>query len=219
MRHTLLMACALAATVTLTTVPASAQTPAPAPGRLSIGIEGGAEAVEHVGGAGGVRLGLALSSRVEVFGEALYLQDVVTRRRVESAKDVAGYLAQSQGQTASATLTAPAWTFGAGVRLFLTGPHGLRPYVVGQAGVARVTLQPAFTLAGADVTSNLGQYGVTLGSDLTGSISKPTYGGGFGVVAGRGAWTLDLALRVLSIQFDGQPANASTFVVGIGRKF
>jgi hypothetical protein len=69
------------------------------------------------------------------------------------------------------------------------------------------------------VTTNLGQYGVTLGSDLTGSSTRPVVGGGIGITTGEGAWYFDAALRVLSIQFKDQAANATTLAFGIGRRF
>ncbi len=51
----------------------------------------------------------------------------------------------------------------AGVRYPLTMGTKVQPYVLGGAGIARITKDVHFTVAGTDVTSNLTQYGVTLG--------------------------------------------------------
>jgi hypothetical protein len=208
----------LLAALVISAAPAAAQTSAADTGWL-ISAEGGVEAVQNVGGLGGVQVGRRLSSRLDVFGEAVYLQDVVTRRRNESADTLAAFLTQAQGKTADANVTIPAWSFVGGARFFLTGPRSVRPYIEGSAGASHVTLQPAFTLAGADVTTTLGQYGVTLGSDLTGTATKPTFAGGFGVSTMLGKFSLDTSVRVFSIQLDGQAANAIALAVGIGRKF
>jgi len=206
------------AAIVMTAASAAAQAPA-AGQKWFISAEAGVEAVQNVGGLGGVQLGRRLSSRLDVFGEAVYLQDIVTRRRNESANSVASYLAQTQGKPASGSLTVPTWTFQGGIRYFLTGPRGIRPFVVASAGGARATMQPKFTLAGADVTTTMPQYGVTLGSDLTGTTTKAVYGGGFGITTNVGAWALDAGVRIFSVQLDGQAANATSLIVGFGRKF
>ncbi len=197
--------------------PAAAQT-ASTP-HWSLGVEGGAEAVEHVGGLGGAQLGIRLSPRFELFGEAAYLQDIVSRRQLGAASAIATYLSDSQGQPASGDLRIPTWTGSAGLRIFINTGGAVRFYVTGQAGVARATFIPSFTLAGGDVTKTLGAYGVVVGSDLTGSTTKPVAGGGLGIVAGQHAWYLDASIRVLSVQFDGQASNVKTVAFGIGRRF
>lgn len=217
MHKTLFAACAIAAAVGLAR-PAGAQTPG-ADAKWYGSVEAGASAVQNVGGLGGAQIGRHLSSRADVFAEALYLQDVATRRRAEAVSAVAGYLALSRGRAASATIDIPTWFAGGGIRYFLGSGASIRPYVIGQAGVARVALRPAFSLGGADVTSSLEQYGVTLGSDLTGTATRPAFGGGLGVVVGTGAWYLDAGLRVISVQFESQAANSKGVTIGIGRRF
>ena len=103
--------------------------------------------------------------------------------------------------------------------VFLGGPRAFRPYVLAEAGVARVVLQPAFTLAGADVTTSLPQYGVSLGADLTGSVTKPAFTAGIGFVKATGAWQLDAGVRVTTIQTEGQSTNVLRALVGISRRF
>jgi hypothetical protein len=213
---TLFAAVILAAGFTYAT-PAAAQT---APARhWSLSLEGGGEAVEHVGGLGGAQLGIHLSPRFDVFVEAAYLQDVVSRRQLGAANAIASYLTESQGQQASGDLRIPAWTTSVGVRIFLNSGGAVRFYVTGQAGAARATFIPSFTLAGGDITKTLPAYGVVAGSDLAGATTKPLGGGGLGIVAGRDAWFLDASVRVLSVQFDGHPSNAGIVAFGLGRRF
>jgi hypothetical protein len=211
------VAAAIALMLTLSPSPAFAQTSAPG---WSLGIEGGGQVVENVGGLGGTRLGRRVSSRLDLFGEALFLQDIVTRRRLGSARDVAGFLERSQGHPASASLDLPTWSATAGLQLFLTGPHAVRPYLVGQAGAAYVTLRPAFHLETSNVTTILDNYGVTLGSDLTGTRTVPIFGGGLGLLVGSDeGWYLDLGFRLISVRMDDEPANVGTLTVGLGRRF
>jgi hypothetical protein len=192
---------------------------APADTKYFIGGVGGLQAVQSAGGLAGGLVGLHLSPRADVFGEAIYLQDVATRRRVELASNVAGYLTQTQGKTATGTVSIPALMISGGVRYFLSSSPNVRPYVIAQAGLARTALRPNFVLSGADVTTSLGQYGVTLGADLSGTGVKPAFGAGIGFMMGKGVWYIDPAVRVLSVEFSGQRAAVVTAAVGIGRRF
>jgi hypothetical protein len=73
--------------------------------------------------------------------------------------------------------------------------------------MARVTLKPAITLKGADVTSSLSTYGVTLGSDLTGELTKPAVSGGIGARIAQGNWHVDVGAGAMSILTEGQATN------------
>lgn len=213
-------AVAVMCTAALWAAPASAQgINAGDAGQNYVAAVVGVQSVQNVGAQAGLEVGRSLSDKLEVFGELSWLQDTVTRRRLDTAKSIASFLQTSQGATATSDLSAPAVFGGAGVRLFVSGPRTVRPYVVAQAGVARVTVKPAFTIAGADVTEKLTQYGVSLGSDLTGSTSKAAFGGGFGVLMQQGLWRIDAGLRVLSIQTDDQATNVLRLSVGVGRTF
>ena len=207
----------LAATL-ISAAPASAQGTSQETGTLIL-VEAGAQAVQNVGGMGGVQIGRRLSPKLDVFVEGVYLQDVVTRRRADSATTLAAYLAVTQGKAASGAVQIPAGTFVGGVRYFVADTHGVHVYVSGFAGMTRATLKPTFMLGGVDVTTTLPQYGVTLGSDMTGTTTKATLGGGVGAQRPLGAWYLDAGIRVYSIQFEGQAANTINVAVGIGRKF
>jgi hypothetical protein len=159
-----------------------------------------------------------VADRVDVIGEAGWVKDAATRRRIEAATAVASYLQTTQGKPAVGTIEAPAFYGGGGIRVMLaSGP--VRPYVIGTGGVARLVLKPTFTLSAVDVTPNLAQYGVTLGNDLTGEVTKPAFGGGVGVLADRGRWYVDASFRVLSIQTEGQATNVLRAGGGIGFTF
>ena len=79
-------------------------------------------------------------------------------------------------------------TFGvAGLRYQFSPVGRLQPNVSAGFGMAKVTQDVTFTVAGTDVTGTLQQFGVTLGSDLTGSSTKPmiTIGAGASLPVGR----------------------------------
>jgi hypothetical protein len=87
--------------------------------------------------------------------------------------------------------------------------------------LASVKQDVAFTVGGADVTSNLaGQYGVQLGSDLSGSFTKPM------LVAGAGAmwpvWqrlVIDAQFRFGRVFTDEGGLNIGRAGIGVGVRF
>ena len=198
--------------------PACGQSVAPA-GKLSIGGAAGVGAVQNVGPTAAGTLTVRLTDRIEAIGEGVWMKDVAPRRRIETAETVAAYLQTSQGKSASGTLEIAAVFTGAGARIMLTRSGHIRPYVAVTAGVARLTLRPAFVLSGANVTTSLPQYGVTLGSDLTGETTKPAFTGGFGVLVDQGRWYIDAGGRVTSIQTEGQAIKVLRAGGGIWFKF
>ena len=73
----------------------------------------------------------------------------------------------------------------AGLAYLIPNNATIHPYVLVGVGVARYTREVSFTVGGTDVTSTIGQYGVVLGSDLSGFTTKPMLTAGGGV-----AWTV-----------------------------
>jgi hypothetical protein len=199
--------------------PVAAQTVATPESQWFLGGTGGVGVVQNVGGAFGGEIGARLTPRLDVFGEVLDATDVATRRRIGTAMDVATALQASQGVAATGTLKAPAALFMGGVRYVIHQSGDLRLFVQGVGGVARVTFQPAFTLAGADVTSQLTQFGVTLGSDLAGTTTKAAFGGGFGAQLQRGAWYIGGQIGVVSIKTPSQASNVIQATFTLGRWF
>jgi len=218
--------CAVAFTgMLLPAVSVAAQTVAPgaqvlgggaAGGRLFIGGMGGAGAVQNVGGVYGGELGRHVLDHVDVFGESVWMQDVATRRRLGLASTVASVLGTSQGTLASATIVAPAVCVDAGARFTLSNGR-LRPYLIVGAGMAKMTLKPAFTLGGANITASLPSFGVTLGRDLSGERTQPALTGGVGVRMSQGHWYLDAGLRATRIQAIDETITAvrATATVGL----
>jgi hypothetical protein len=193
----------------LTPLAARAQTPMPGqtgPHFYVAGV-GGAEAVQKTGALAGGEIGVALNDRIEIFGEGLWMQDVVTSQRLSHADTVAAYLQTTQGKPATGTVEAPAGYVGGGVRLILTTKGSVRPYIAGGVGAAHVTYKPTFTLASADVTGSLPLYGVTLGSDITGETTNTAFNVTPGVRWVRGAWYVDGQVGLISIRTPDEATN------------
>jgi hypothetical protein len=210
---------------------AGAQTPAGPPSRppaaaaatkdtgFFAGATAGAASVQNVGGLFGGEAGFGLSDNLDVFGEGLWMEDVVTRRRLGLANTIGTYLQTSQGKAATGTVVAPAAYGGAGVRFAFMTSGAVRPYVAFSVGAAHIALRPAFTLSGSDVTAALSQYGVTIGSDLTGEVTKPAFSGGGGVRFAPNRWYVDGGVRVISIRTTDQTTNVLRASVSLGVKF
>jgi hypothetical protein len=205
-------------TATMVGVPVVAAGQVAEPG-WSVGLEAGAAVVQRVGAVGGLQVAVRPAARVSFVIEAAYVQDLATRRRSALADDVAASLGQLQGRQASARMAVPAVVFTGGLRVALKTSGGVRPYVMAQAGIARATMEPTFVLAGADVTNALGQYGIALGSDLTGTTDRAAFVGGLGVLVGQNRWYLDASVRVLNVQLSDESTSAGAIVLGLGRRF
>jgi hypothetical protein len=200
-------------------VPVAAQTVAAPESQWFLGGTGGVAVVQKVGGAFGGEIGTRVTDRLDVFGVFLTQTDVATRRRIGTAMSVAAVLQASQGVAATGTLKAPAGLFMGGLRYVFHQGGDLRFFVQGAGGVARVTFQPAFTLAGADITSQLAQFGVTLGADLAGTTTKAAFGGGVGLELQRGAWYVGGQIGLVSIRTPSQPSNVIQATATLGRWF
>jgi hypothetical protein len=163
--------------------------------------------VQHVGGIYGIELGTRVTPKLDLFGDGYGVTDTATRRRIETAQNVATIIGISQGATASATLSAPAGVFVGGLRYTIHQGGNLRIFVQGEGGIARVTFQPAFILGGVDITNSISQFGVTLGADLAGTTTKPAFGGGIGVAVRRGVWDIGAQFGIISIKTPSQSSN------------
>jgi hypothetical protein len=200
-------------------LPAAAQTVAAPESQWFLGGTGGAAAVQNIGGAYGGEIGARVTDRLNIFGEFLGQADIATRRRIGTAMSVATVLQASQGVAATGTVKAPAGLFVGGLRYVFHQGGDLRFFVEGVGGVARVTFQPRFTLAGADITSQLAQFGVTLGADLAGTTTKAAFGGRIGLELQRGAWYVGGKIGLVSIRTPSQPSNVIQATVTLGHWF
>lgn len=206
-------------------VPAAAQSllapkaPSSSAGRWFVGGMAGGGSVHSAAGLFGGQLGFRLTDRIDIFGEGVGMKNIVTRQRLGLARSVGTFLQTSQGSTASGNIEAPAFYAGGGVHIMLTTERHVRPFVTVGAGMARVALKPVFTLGGADVTASLTQYGVTLGRDLTGNLTKPAFDGGVGARILQGRWYIDGEVRVTNIRTADRATNVLRTTVGFGLRF
>jgi len=168
----------------------------------------------------GAEIGVTIKPNLQVFVEAGQVRDTATASIGAAAQLMAGFLSQTQSNVAF-SVKEPV-TFGvAGLKYIVPMAGAVRPYVLGGAGIASVKQNVAFTIGGSDVTSSLAsQYGVQLGTDLSGSFTKPM------IVAGAGAmWSpwqrliVDLQFRFGRILAEDGAINVSRAGVGIGVRF
>jgi opacity protein-like surface antigen len=167
----------------------------------------------------GGEIGVTVAPQLKVFLDIGQVRDASVSDLGASAQAIAGYL--SQTQSAVAFRVKQPVTFGvAGVRYGFPLPSGrFEPYVLGGGGLARVQNDVSFSVGGSDVTSNLPQFGVALGTDLAGSQTKPMLTAGAGI-----AWPLVTRL-IVDFQyrygrvFADQAFNISRAGVGVGVRF
>jgi opacity protein-like surface antigen len=133
----------------------------------------------------GAEGGVSVAKQLQVFVIAGHTSNVAPITLGTNAQVIATYLQRIQNASVSFSAKEPV-TFGvAGLKYVIPTGSRAEPYVMGGAGVASVSTNVRFLLSGADVTSNLASYGVTLGTDLSGKITKPMVDFGGGV-----AWPL-----------------------------
>jgi opacity protein-like surface antigen len=215
--------------------PAAAQTPppaAPAPQAAApvrraapeptspwyLGVLSGVQQVERSTPLAGGEFGIRLRRHLSVVVEGGRLGDVATASRIAEVNSFATYLQQTQGQPASGHIDAPAYFGLAGLRWAYENKSGIRPYVLANAGIARVEFRPALILEGRDVTTSLSLLGVTLGRDLLGPGNYFAYGGGAGLIFGD-KWYLDLGFRFTRINTIDHATNVRRVSIGMGRRF
>ncbi len=201
---------------------ASAQTPAGAPGSDRGYVEAVIQSAfgNVTSQSYGAELGITVVPNIQVFVEAGMVRDAATADIGAAAQTIAGFLSQTQANVGF-RVKEPI-TFGlAGLKFVVPTSGRLRPYVMGGGGVASVKQDVAFTVGGSDVTSNLAtQYGVQLGSDLSGSFTKPM------IVAGAGAmwpaWqrlVIDFQYRFGRVFAEDGGINVNRAGIGVGLRF
>ncbi|HTK29520.1 MAG TPA: hypothetical protein VL309_08215 [Vicinamibacterales bacterium] len=168
----------------------------------------------------GLELGYTVMPNLQVFVEGGRTRDVATPAIGAAAAAIAGGLSQTQTGV-SYSVKQPV-TFGdAGVRYLidLDNPK-FTPYVLAGVGIAQVEQNVRFLVNGTDVTDTIQQFGVTLGSDLSGHFTKAliVLGGGISVPVWRQV-VGDLQFRYGRIFAEGQGINMSRAGLGIGIRF
>ncbi len=167
----------------------------------------------------GAEIGVTVASGLQVFVEGGQTRDVATTALSSAAQVIANALGQTQpGVTYGVKQPV---TFGAaGLKYLFQIDSQLQPYVMAGGGIAKVKQDVTFAVNGSDVTSTLPQLGVVLGSDLSGSATKPMLTLGGGVM-----WplwqhvVLDFQYRYGRIFADEQGINVNRAGVGVGVRF
>jgi hypothetical protein len=126
--------------------------------------------------------GMAVAENIEAFADLGWSSKLQPATLDPSARTISDFLQRTTGQPAAYSSDAPAFFGDLGARYFFKPRYGVRPYGLGSIGFARIDQQVQFTLSGNDVTSNIGDYGVTLGEDLDGAVTKASLGLGVGVL-------------------------------------
>jgi opacity protein-like surface antigen len=199
---------------------ASAQTPASASAPDQGYVEGVIQSAfgNVTSQSYGAEFGFTVRQNIQVFGEVGKVRDVATASIGAAAQSIAGFLSQTQANVAY-QVKQPV-TFGvAGLKFIVPMEGKLRPYVLAGGGIANVTQDVSFTVGGADVTSSLPSLGVTLGTDLSGSFTKPMLVVGAGAMWPWQRLVVDLQYRFGRIFAEDEGINVNRAGIGIGVRF
>jgi len=168
----------------------------------------------------GGEVGVTVAPGWQLFVEGGHINNAATAALATAAQAIAGGLGQTQSGV-GVSAKEPVAFGDAGVRYLVpVSSTSVLPYVMAGIGAARVTQDATFTIGGADVTSSLAQYGVQLGTDLSGRFTKPllVLGGGVTVPV----WSrvlIDLHYRYGRIFAADQGINVSRAGIGMGVRF
>ena len=169
----------------------------------------------------GAEVGFTVLPHLQVFVEGGLTRDVATPELSTAAQTIAGGLSLTQPLVVGYSVKEPVTFFAAGAR-YLPAMVGARtqPYVMGGFGSAKVKQNVVFTVGGNDVTSTLQQFGVVLGTDLSGAFTSPLLILGGGVT--HPLWTrvtLDFQFRFGRIFAEETPINVTRAGLGVGIRF
>lgn len=167
----------------------------------------------------GAEAGVRIVPDLQIFVEGGRTRDVATADLGTGAQKIAGSLGQSQSGV-SYSVKQPVTYVDAGLRWLapVSNPK-IQPYVMAGAGFAQVKQDARFMVNGTDVTDNLQQYSIVLGTDLSGSVTKAlmTLGGGVEVPVWHRV-VADLQFRYGRI-FSDPGINMSRAGLGVGVRF
>jgi opacity protein-like surface antigen len=136
-----------------------------------------------------------------------------------AAQQIAASLSEAQPLAVTYQVKEPVTFVTANLKYEMLAGAKALPYVMLGGGVARVKQDATFSVGGTDVTNDLQQYFVVLGTDLSGSVTKPMFTAGIGV-----AWpvwkqlVLDFQYRYGRIFLD-QGININRVGIGLGFRF
>ena len=201
---------------------AHAQSATPPAGEASKGyVEGVAQSAfgNVTSQSFGLELGFTIAPKIQVFVDAGYVRDTTPSDMGVSAQVIAGFLSQTQSNVTYSAKEPVTFGLG-GIRYLIPASAKIEPYVMAGGGVAQVRKDVTFSVADSDVTGSLAQYGVVLGTDLSGSETKPMLTVGVGVVWP--AWqslVVDFQYRYGHVFTSDQGLNVSRAGIGIGVRF
>ena len=178
----------------------------------------GAIASKGAGVMIGFEGGAAVAENIEAFADLGYSSKLQPATLDPSARTIVDFLQRTTGQPAGYSSDAPAFFGDIGARYFFKPRYGVRPYGLGSVGFARIDQQVQFTLSGNDVTGSLGDYGVTLGEDLAGAVTKASLGVGGGVMVPFRTLHFDVGYTYNRI-FTREGTNAHRIYGGVRYKF
>jgi hypothetical protein len=185
-----------------------------------IGGGGGLGIVENASGTGGVEVGFRVWHHLDLLLEGGYAGDLATRSQRDKAAALGATLQTSQGPAVVTSVSVPSSYVAFGARWVFESQGRYRPYVLLSAGGVAVNVKSTFVLNGADVTSTLPTFGVTLGSDLAGKYRPAAIGAGVGILRPLGPkWYVDGSIRLLNIATTDQRTNLARLTILVGRRF
>jgi hypothetical protein len=219
---------AFAAAALFVSQPVFAQTPAPPPpatapeswtGAIFAIGAGGVTFTQHSGGLASGEVGMEAWHNTAISIEGGWMSSVVNKNSVDAAGAIATYLANTQGQPASATVKAPAGYGSVNLRYSFYNTPRYRVYALVGGGFGSVSPKTTFILGGTDVSGSIGQYGVTLGKDLSGTSTGGLLNVGVGAMMPFGRWFADVSYRFTPIFAAGETTPVSRVNFGLGRRF
>ena len=167
----------------------------------------------------GVELGVAIKPALQVFVDVGHARDTAPSSLGTAAQGIAGWLSQTQSNVTFSGKQPV--TFGlAGVRYRFGSSPKVEPYVLAGGGIAQVKKDVSFSINGSDVTSTIERFGVVLGTDLSGSETKPMMTIGVGAVWP--AWQrviVDFQFRYGRLFTEDEGLNVSRAGIGLGVRF
>ena len=187
---------------------------------VTVSLAGGATFTQKAGGfVGGEITTKEYYKNTSFSFEAGWMSNVVSKGRLDSAQAIADYLAQTQGQPASATLKVPGGYFALNARYRLMTKPRYLVYALAGGGLGITSPKTTFILGGADVSGSLGQYGVTLGKDLSGGTASGLLNVGVGATMPHGKWVGDASYRFTPIFSPGGATLVNRLDLSVGYKF
>ena len=176
MKQYALYAITLAVTLACSAGLADAQTTTAASDRGYVEFTGGPTFGHRSSGSIGAEGAYFFMRSLGVFVEGGRMMNVATKGIEDDASLIAGFI----GGSAKAKTKLTYFDVGAIYRFPMEG-HRLHPYALFGVGAAQVKNETTFSVSGTDVTGRLlSDYGVQLGTDLSGTYTKPFFTVGVG---------------------------------------